>query len=258
MKLIYMFLLCFIFITAIASTSFCKGILVAAYSFEEGSGKVARDVTGNGHNGEIKNAKYVEGKFGKALDFDGVESQVEIPHSEDMNFKEGVTVEAWVKPSRYNDLSAVVQKWGDNTNRRQYLLCFVSNKVRMYISGSGATWPSSESKNVVKTDEWTHIAGTYDGKVIRCFINGKLETEVNNTEGLFASDVHALIGGYGPDVDFGSNRHFPGVIDEARYWSGALDENEIINVMKKSSADILAVDSLGKLGTTWGNIKINY
>ncbi len=254
MSRICLVLLCFVFTIAIADTSFCKGVLVAAYSFEEGSGKLARDVTGNGHNGEIKNAKYVDGKFGKALEFDGVESQVEIPHSEDMNFKEGVTVEAWVKPSRYNDLSAVVQKWGDNTNRRQYLLCFVSNKVRMYISGSGGTWPSS----VVKTDEWTHIAGTYDGKVIRTFINGKLETEVNNTEGLFASDVHALIGGYGPDVDFGSNRHFPGVIDEARYWNGALDENEISNVMKKSYAEILSVDSLGKIGTTWGNIKINY
>lgn len=52
----------------------------------------------------------MEGKFGKALEFDGVESQVVIPHSEDMNFKEGLTVEAWVKPTRYNDLSAVVQK----------------------------------------------------------------------------------------------------------------------------------------------------
>ena len=229
--------------------------MVAGYSFDDGSEKVAKDVTGNGHNGVINGAKSVAGKFGKALDFDGETSQIEIPNHDALNIKDAVTVEAWVKPSRYNALSAVAQKWGDISNRRQYLLCFTVAKVRLYVSGSGNTWPQSESKTDVKVGEWTHIAGTYDSKSIKVYINGKMENEVPNTEGLFTSDIPAWIGGYGPDAEFGSNRHFPGVIDEVRYWAGALDANEIETGMNKSTAMIVAVSNLGKLSTTWGNLK---
>ncbi len=255
MRKFYVIILVFLFIFATASVGLCKGVLVAGYSFDDGSEKTAKDVTGNGHDGVVKGAKSVAGKFGKALEFDGTTSQVEIPTDDELNIKGAVTVEAWVKPSKYNDLSAVVQKWGDGTNRRQYLLCFVGPKVRMYISGAGNTWPSSESKTSVNTGEWTHIAGTYDSKAIKVYINGVMENSVANAEGLFTSDVPAWLGGYGPDADFGSNRHFPGVIDEARYWSGALDDNEVKDAMNTSTASMMAVSNLGKLSTIWGNLK---
>lgn len=250
MRVVLMFILLTFLTISVVTTGLCKPELIAAYTFDDGK---ARDVTGNGNNGEAKDVKVVDGKFGKALEFDGVNSQVVIKNHDMLNFKEGVTLEAWVKPSRYNDLSAVVQKWGDNTNRRQYLLCFVAAKVRMYISGKGTTWPSAQSITDVKTGEWTHIAGTYDNAKIKVFINGKMEAEVANAEGLFASDVPAIIGGYGPDQDFGSNRHFPGVIDEVQYWNGALSEAEIQQNMNRSVA--MAVNKSGKLATKWGSIK---
>lgn len=255
MKKIYIIILAFLFIIATASVGLCKGVLVAGYSFDDGSEKIAKDVTGNGHDGVVKDAKAVVGKFGKALEFDGSTSQVEIPTDDELNIKDAVTVEAWVKPTKYNALSAVVQKWGDISNRRQYLLCFVNAKVRMYISGAGNTWPSSESKTDVKTGEWTHIAGTYDSKNIKVYINGVMENSVANVEGLFVSDLPAWIGGYGPDAEFGDNRHFPGVIDEARYWSGALDDNEIKDAMNISTAAMMAVSNQGKLSTVWGNLR---
>jgi len=254
MKLLYVFLLMAAMTIIPATSGFCAN-LVAAYSFDDGSTKKAKDDTGNGHDGEVKEAKAVAGKYGKALEFDGTTSQVVIPHDEEMNFTDGVTIEAWVKPSRFNDLSAVIQKWGDNTNRRQYLLCFVVAKVSMYISGSGTTWPSAVSATSIDPGEWAHIAGTYDKKAIKVFVNGKLETQTATEEGLFASDVPAWIGGYGPDEDFGSNRHFPGIIDEARYWDDALSEDEIAKNMNTSTANLLAVDPQFKLASKWGIIR---
>ena len=167
MRFAYLFMLVVLFSVAIATTGFCKTELIAAYTFDDGK---ATDVTGNGNNGEIKAANSVAGKFGKALEFDGVTSQVVIKSKDSLNFKDGVTVEAWVKPSKYNALSAVVQKWGDGTNRRQYLLCFVGDKATMYISGKGNTWPSALGKTAVKTGDWTHIAGTYDMKTIKTWL----------------------------------------------------------------------------------------
>jgi len=252
MKIVYIMVMVAFLTSMMASVGLCKVDLIAAYSFDDGT---AKDLSGNGNNGTVNAVKVVDGKFGKALEFDGSTSQVVIKSNDMLNFKDGVTVEAWVNPSKYNALSAVVQKWGDNTNRRQYLLCFVGDKATMYISGTGQSWPSAPGATSVKTGVWTHIAGTYDIKSIKTYVNGKLDAETPNTEGLFASDVPAWIGGYGPDADFGDNRHFPGVIDEVRYWNGALDDNTISQNMNKSTAVMMAVDASGKLATKWGAIK---
>lgn len=252
MKQIFSLLISLSLIISVATVGVCKSELVAAWSFDKDAAKEVKDVSGNGHNGVIRDAKSVDGKFGKALEFDGTTSSVEVPHSDVLNIKDAITVETWVKPSNFNPLSAVAQKWGDASNRRQYLLCFVNDKVRFYISGAGNTWPSAESKTAVKTGAWTHIAGTYDSKAIKVYINGKLDGETANTEGLFTSDIPVWIGGYGPDAEFGDNRHFPGVIDEVRFWSGALSEKEIQDGMDKPAA---AINSRGKLSATWGSIK---
>ena len=45
--------------------------LVGYWRFNEGSGATAADSSGHGNNGTIYGAKWVEGKSGKALSFDG-------------------------------------------------------------------------------------------------------------------------------------------------------------------------------------------
>src|SRR5205085_11573137 len=78
---------------------------VAAYSFDEGKGKVVNDLVGE-NDGTIEGAEWTEeGKYGSALLFDG-SSQVTIPDSGSLDLTEGFTLEAWVRPH----LSA--DEWG--------------------------------------------------------------------------------------------------------------------------------------------------
>ena len=42
-----------------------------AYLFDEGKGNVAKDLSGNGRDGDISGAKYTKGVFGTRLDYDG-------------------------------------------------------------------------------------------------------------------------------------------------------------------------------------------
>lgn len=252
MKVTFIMLVFLSLIVVVTSADIHAANLEASWSFDNDTPQNVADVSGNGHDGVGVATEIVDGKYGKAMLFDGSTSQVEIPSDDALNFVDGVTVEAWVNPSGFNDLSAVAQKWGDDTGRRQYLLCFVGSNVRFYISGSGDTWPSAASVGTVEIGEWAHIAGTYDGEAIRVYINGELDGETANNEGLFASDLPVWIGGYGPDDEFGSNRHFPGVIDEVRFWDGALTQDEIQESMGMSSASVHATD---KLSVTWGSIK---
>ena len=69
--------------------------LVVYYNFNEGKGTVVKDNTGR-NIGTIYGATWVDGKFGKALSFDGVDDKINIPSSV-LNGLNDVTSEFWVK-----------------------------------------------------------------------------------------------------------------------------------------------------------------
>src|SRR5262245_28577731 len=80
--------------------------LIAAYSFDEGSGSIAADASGNGHTGTLgSNAGSSPvwssaGKHAGALSFNGTQkSWVTVPDSAALDLTNAMTVEAWVKPT---------------------------------------------------------------------------------------------------------------------------------------------------------------
>ncbi len=235
---------------------YAAGNLVAAWSFEEGTGITVKDVSGNGHDGVISGAKWVDGKIGKALEFNGDGDQVLVEHDEALNIKGELTVVAWVYPKGWNpDLNAIAQKWEDGSNRRQYQLTVYKERNWWYVSNAGNNWPRAEGVIEVPLGKWTHLAGTYDGKKLRSYTNGKFDVELAQANGIFASDIPVVIGGYGPKTPkctYGQNRHFNGIIDEVRFWNKALTEDEIKAEMEKAIAEVHHLD---KFTTTWAQIK---
>ena len=77
-KLIY--LVSFVFVLSLVLTSVVKADLIGWWRLDEGTGTTVADVSGAGHNGFFAEGtpEWVEGKFGKALKFDGT-NKVEIP-----------------------------------------------------------------------------------------------------------------------------------------------------------------------------------
>ena len=71
--------------------------LVAEWHFDEGAGSVLVDSSGNGNDGVIYGAKWVDGKFGSALSFDGVDDYAEILRTNIVKPENSVTISAWVK-----------------------------------------------------------------------------------------------------------------------------------------------------------------
>ena len=77
-KVIFVLSLCtLLIIPSLSIANVAEDGLVAYWPFDEGNGKKAVDVTGNGHDGEFAGGpKWVEGKFGTGLEFDGEEDHV--------------------------------------------------------------------------------------------------------------------------------------------------------------------------------------
>src|SRR6476469_9065127 len=85
--------------------------LVAAYSFDAGSGTVAADASGTGNNGSIAGATWsTAGKFGAALSFNGSNAVVNIPDANSLDLTTGMTLEAWVRPTSLSGYRTVVMK----------------------------------------------------------------------------------------------------------------------------------------------------
>ena len=98
-----------------ATTATIPG-LVAAYSFNAGSGTTVTDSSGNGNNGTIANATWTtSGKYGDALSFNGSNARVNINDAASLHLTTGVTLEAWVNPSTVSkSWQDVIYKGNDN------------------------------------------------------------------------------------------------------------------------------------------------
>ena len=74
---------------------------VAAYGFSETAGATVTDSSSLGNTGTLEGATRVAGgKYGAALSFDGTNDRVRIPDSASLDLTSGMTLEAWVNPTR--------------------------------------------------------------------------------------------------------------------------------------------------------------
>ncbi len=94
--LVAVFLLCSIGGIAIAQASSGE---VLVLHFDEGSGTVAKDESGHGNDGTVYGATWVEGKYGKALSFDGMNDYVDVGNPSFLSNTAG-SISFWVNPSK--------------------------------------------------------------------------------------------------------------------------------------------------------------
>jgi len=164
---------------------------------------------------------------GKVLDFDGSDDFVNVPDSDDLDISPNITVEAWI----YKDTAPLT-----NT----YFLCkatggFGGLKVEssgffFYIYSGG--WRGPASMMGLPTETWIHVAGTYNGDVIRVYVNGVEGTPFSYT-GTPATGTQPLKIGRGA-TQWWETPAFDGKIDEVRVWKTDLDQATIQEWMNKS------------------------
>lgn len=218
--------------------------LVAYWPFDEGTGKAAEDVTGNGHDGKFAGSpKWVDGKFGTALEFDGEEDHVVVSDDAAFAIEENITFMAWFSPGDVLTSRRLMVK-----NNSIFVIFDFGNKDSIdFLVKPDNTFAESKTTDW-KVGEWYHFAGTFDGKTMKVYVNGKLEGEEANNVPIAPSDLELWIGGddFGRPTDF-----FPGTIDEVRLYEKTLTEAEIQKVMDTPQD----VEARGKLATAWGRIK---
>ena len=204
--------------------------LVASFGFNENTGTIANDNSGNGNNGTLTNNPgwSVSGKFGAAILFDGTNDFININDANSLDLTNGMTLEAWVNPSNLTNYKTVLCK-ENGTSNLAYSLSANNN-----TSGTANQRPNSRirigtaTKTVTGTTKlalntWVHIACTYDGAIMRFYVNS-VQVSTFATTGNIATTSNPLrIGG---STALGA-QYFTGLIDEVRIYSRALSQAEI-------------------------------
>ena len=227
---------------------------VAVWLFEEGAGKVAKDASGNGHDGEFAGSpQWVKGKFGTGLKFPGDAGGYVVVDSTKKLELETLSIEAWVKVEESTGKwQGMVCKQQAGCNNRNYGIWVHVDKSVLHaqIGANGACAFSIDATTDITDDKWHHLAFTYDGKMGRVYVDGELETEAPNGQ-TFQSADPITIGV--PNLDNANG--LKGIIEEIRISSIARTEKEIQEAMDVGLAAILSVEPGGKLSTRWAYLK---
>lgn len=245
-------------------SSFSKAVklesLLLYLPFDEGSGNEAKDLSGNGFNGTLHGPKWVDGKFNKALEFDGKDNYVSV---EPIGVEpEAITIEFWFSPAQNLDSSSLRADlmYALNGCCRPHLTINRENDgaFGFYVEHGGVQGGAEGPGTQVMTNltswkaaEWYHFAGAADEAEVKVYVNGKLENKTKAP----GDKLHVRYGEYGISIGAGNQgaaNFFSGKMDEIRIWSRILTENEI---RKAFAGTLMAVLPIDKLAITWGSIK---
>ncbi len=228
---------------------------VAVWLFEEGNGKTVKDASGNGHDGNFKGSpKWVKAKFGTGLELPGDAGGYVVVDSTKKLELETLSIEMWVKVKESTGKwqGIVCKQQAGCTNRNYGVWVQVDKSVlHAQIGANGACAFSIDGTSVITDNRWHHLAFTYDGKMGRLYVDGKLENEAPNAQS-FQSNDPITIGV--PNLDNANG--LKGIIDEIRISNVARTEKEIQEAMDVGLAQILSVEPSGKLTTRWGYLKL--
>ena len=226
-------------------------------SFDEGTGNEVRDQSQYGNHGEIiNNTEWVDGPpgFGRAVEISGENTDcVVVPGSDSLRITGEITMMAWINSPGW---AGSGDQWIDKNchnggELNSYGMGVFGDGTRIdFFLGSGGARPALEVNQTPAVNEWEHVAGTYDGKTMKTYLNGEVigeRDEAFDFQGTNDSDFRV---GCSKDR---ANYTFNGAIDEVIIYSRALDGAEINQVMNSGLG--AAVSPSGKLATTWANIK---
>ena len=242
--------------------------LILYLPFDQQGVKQAIDKSQYGNNGTIENAKWVAGKFGNALEFNGSTSRLEIPSSDSLNPEKELSVAMWFKATDQlptAEGARFMDKWGQpgfNAKKNSgYVMAFFpgahENRLVLHYNMNDF---AGKSFVLPFDDKWHHIAVVLDTAVagleaIEMYLDGKAE-EV----GAFFLPPPAGVPITPNDVKLkigcGNNpwNYFKGLLDDVVMFSRVLSEDEI----KALASGPYSVTPGGKLGVYWGTIKRGY
>jgi len=196
--------------------------LIGWWAFDEEDGDpIAYDYSGHGLGGRLQRAGRKKGIDGSALICSG--GGVVVDNNPLLSPSDAITVECWVK----TDKAGQDNKWfvnrvfGGGVNCG-YRLGVLAGKPCFEVPQTD--WSHHlKADTPLPTGRWVHVAGTFDGKVMRIYVDGECRGQMPRPGPVNRSRFPLWLGTF----ELNHPARFTGLLDEVKLYSRALSDVEI-------------------------------
>ncbi len=216
------------------------GTILGAWLLDEGTGDMTEDASGNGNDGTLGGGPtWIDGVYGKALDFSGSSSYVDCGNAEALNV-EVFSVSFWCYiPS--------TQGWNHMISRGEHhgggnpgavnwgVMMYDGRETILYETYNDTVKPSLSVGTT--TGEWHHVVATHDGATMQLYHDGQLAGATSTAGILLDGNLPFIIGAQSRAG--GPSDYFDGSIDEVGYFNAIPAPQDIEAIMNFGLAGII-------------------
>jgi tetratricopeptide (TPR) repeat protein len=206
--------------------------LVGHWALDEGSGTTTHDLSGNGNDGVFKgDPEWIVGIMGNGLKFDG-DDYVDCGNGTSLDLTGPITISVWIKPEADETQKvAALCKAIEGAAGWSWQLRYGWNSPKPFMgfvfnATGGMVWVYVNQN--LTLSEWCHVAASYDGSTVKCYLNGK-ETDSAVMPGFVGGRSPLLIG------QAGWRDCWIGAIDDVRIYDHGLYEEEVTQLCAEGS-----------------------
>jgi len=198
---------------------------VALFRFEEpANSQVFADISGQNQLAVCDNSitacptAGVNGRYGTAIQFDGVDDYVDIPFILNPGTTD-FTSAVWFKVNDFSNSPFLMRQTGGSGTGRAWFTLTTDGRLYTTLGGSALYGTTA-----IQPNTWHHAAVSYDGTTLSLYLDGVLE---NQTAQIVEASTGVLWLGRHTDM----NRHLAGALDELVIFDRTLPISEIDDLM---------------------------
>jgi len=236
--------------------------LVGWWKLDETSGLTVADSSIFGNDGILTGGEWTNGIIGGALKFDGTDSYVSVPSSSSLQLTSALTIAGWIKANNWdsaNEVDPLARKGEGNPNN--YQLAVVDGRATFYLDGGEADDDGFVGNTPLNTDQWYHIAATWDGVAVRIYVDGVVDNDPSDSRvDAIGTDTRPFYLGGRSGTDL-----LEGTLDDVRLYNRALSEAEIRSLAARPKAwnpipadGVLYEDTWTSLGWSPGDFALSH
>jgi len=210
--------------------------LIGWWTFDDGSGSVAKDASGKGHDATLLGGpEYVKGETSSgALSFDGVDDIVQVAEVPAFDLSNALTITAWVKVNNLSTYYFILDKSPSGTAPNNYsgnyeFRTAVTTGVLQLLhqTSQGTDYATYNSTAGITAGRWYHVAVTFvKGGQVKFYLDGVPAGSTPQTANFpILNDEPLRIGGRKDGYSF-----FNGQVDDVRLYNRALTDAEVKQV----------------------------